>query len=491
MAGEHGVDDFTGSHCCDEPQEIYWAVLNALDKHMTQLHFPVEHIAQPTDGGAEARRMFARYAGHSIDDTPDVWIAFRDTQGAYYPDGKNSAVQGSPEGRVPCCRALPNYEWFVYQRNPLPNQVVRTNLPNSFKSLSARSDAGGSLQLDIEDLWAGSNQQPASAGGCAVYTVEVEFLDRGTDRFVIRYANADNTPVEVPITKQGTNQWAVRSVQLNDARFNDNLPGGADLELVSPDSAVDVFHRVRIEQTNVCSVTTTPSSSPTSAPSATRTTVPTSTPTRTATRTPTGTTAAVLPPTATATQPRTPTPTATASPTRTRTPTPTATASPTRTRTPTATSTPSRTPPPTPTATYTPVPTLTPTRTPAPLVCLPTPLGTIALNDKPKGMAASGDKVYAALSNSSRLAIIRASDDVLEGTQAVGPGGVNGVAVVGDKVFTNNRNAATLSVNQAGSGTFLQTIPVGNLPWGVAGVSDRVYVANFADNTVTTINPCG
>ena len=104
-------------------------------------------------------------------------------------------------------------------------------------------------------------------------------------------------------------------------------------------------------------------------------------------------------------------------------------------------------------------------------------------------MAASGDKVYAALTNSSRLAIIRASDDVLEGTQAVGPGGVNGVAAVGDKIFTANRNAATLSVNQAGSGAFLQTIPVGNLPWGVAGVSDRVYVANFADNTVTTINP--
>jgi YVTN family beta-propeller protein len=104
-------------------------------------------------------------------------------------------------------------------------------------------------------------------------------------------------------------------------------------------------------------------------------------------------------------------------------------------------------------------------------------------------MAASGDKVYAALSNSSRLAIIRASDDVLEGTQAVGPSGVNGVAAVGDKIFTANRNTATLSVNQAGSGAFLQTIPVGNLPWGVAGVSDRVYVANFADNTVTTINP--
>ena len=105
---------------------------------------------------------------------------------------------------------MPNYEWFFYQRNPQPNQVVDTNLPNSFKSLSARSDANGSLQLDIEDLWSGSNKQPLDAGGCAVYTVEVEYLDRGTDQFVIRYAKADNTPVAVPIAKQGTNQWVTQ-----------------------------------------------------------------------------------------------------------------------------------------------------------------------------------------------------------------------------------------------------------------------------------------
>ena len=64
--------------CCNDPKEIYWAVLNSLDKHISQLHFPVEHIAQATDGGAEARRLFSRYAGRSIDDTPDVWIVFRE-----------------------------------------------------------------------------------------------------------------------------------------------------------------------------------------------------------------------------------------------------------------------------------------------------------------------------------------------------------------------------------------------------------------------------
>lgn len=680
-AGEHGVDDFTGSHCCDDPKEIYWAVLNALDKHIVQLHLPVAHFAQSTDGGAEARRMFTRYAGRGVDDTPDIWIVFRDTQGTYYPDGQNGGVQGDPPGRDPCCRVLPNYEWFVYQRNPQTNQVVRSNLPNSFKSLSARSNANGALKLDIEDLWPGANQRPLSAGGCAVYAVEVEYLDRGTDRFVVRYANASNAPVEVPIVKQGTGLWTTRSVQLSDALFNDNLPGGADLELASPDSGADVFHRLRVQQTNGCNVTVTQSPAPTRTPVVTPTPTPASF--RTVVLQPDGasydgvtdatlnswdggnqnagssstvslrsfdvwagvirfdvskvpaeaavqdavldlyvvsrsnevnwTSSAAYPllrawdesqitwnratgsvvwaepgangigsdrsdmlmseqvldrvgvwvhfditdavrawarqpssnfgitlkggeasgniaynfasseypeitlrprlivryllptatPTATPTRTRTPTRTPTATNTATPSPTPSATPSRTPTSTATRTSTPTptatRVPSPTPTRTPTASPTVAPSRTPtrtatatptaAPSVCLPTPIGTVALADRPKGMATDGERVYVALTNTSRLAIIRVADNVLESTAPLGPGGVNAVAVVGDKVFTSNRNAATVSINQTGTGQFLQTLPVGNLPWGVGGSTDRVYVANFADNTVTTINP--
>ena len=60
-----------------------------------------------------------------------------------------------------------------------------------------------------------------------VLLYEVDYLDRGTDQFVIRYAKADNTPVAISIAKQGTNQWVTRSVQLSDTLFNNNLPGGA------------------------------------------------------------------------------------------------------------------------------------------------------------------------------------------------------------------------------------------------------------------------
>lgn len=669
--GEHGVNSIGGGHCCDTERELYWAVLNALDKHMSQLHFLGSEMGQPGAGADEARRLFARYAGKGPDDTPDVWIVLRDTAGTYYPDGDNGSAQGAPPGRVPCCRWLPNYEWFVYQMNPTPDQVVRGGLPNSYKSLSARSNASQPLQLDVEDAWPGAGQRPQAAGGCAAYDVEIDFLDSGADSFQLRYAQMDGAATSVNVRKTGSGQWRSATVRLTDAYLNGGLNGGADLELANPDGMADVFHRLRVALVGACG------STPTATPQAPSTATPTAT-AAPATATPTSpsnqpltltlqpgvaayagvsdttlnsqlpsqnlgadrlisvrnanvwaglvrfdlrnqlpggallqqatlglyvvrrsndanwvdvapyllrrpwqeneatwlrasnaqawaipgansipldrlgtaldterlgqsavwaefdvTAAAaqwlsapaqnhgliliggaasgnvaysfaareyadvtlrprltltyLLPtPVPTATATRTPTvtatrtATATATATRTATPTPTASPSATATRTATATAT----------ATATPTPTVTATATPLPAACLPIPAGVIAMpaSDAPKGMAADADLVYVALSNQSSLAIINAATETLQGVQALAPGGVNGVAVVGDRVYTSNRNSAKLSISQAGSGVLLDAISVGALPWGVGGAEDRVFVANFADSTVSVVD---
>ena len=111
------------------------------------------------------------------------------------------------------------------------------------------------------------------------------------------------------------------------------------------------------------------------------------------------------------------------------------------------------------------------------------------MDGSPKGMASDGERVYVAVNDPPRLAIIRVATNQVEGTQPIAPGGVNGVAVAGNEVFTSNRDGGTISVSEAGTGQFIQAIPVGTLPWGVGGANDRAYVANFSDNTVTTINP--
>ena len=507
-AGEHGVNAIGSGHCCDDPKELYWAVLNALDKHISQLHFLGSDIGQSGSGAAEARALFARYAGRLPADTPDVWIVLRDTAGSYYPDGDNNGSRGNPPGRAPCCRFLPNYEWFIYQRNPAVSQVVRTGLPNSYQSLSARSDSGGPLRLDVEDLWPGAGQQPQAAGGCVAYDVQIEFQDKGSDSFALRYARADGSEATASVRKTGTGQWRSVTLRLEDAFLNNNLAGGADLELFSPDGSADVFHRLRVEAVGVCTptATATPTVSRTSTRTATATATrtATATATRTATATPsptdtataTRTATATASPTGTATATRTatatPSPTGTATATRTATATHTATVSPTDTATPSPTGTTTATPSATftPVATATPAATATATATPDPLACLPVPVGTIPLpaDDQPKGMAADAGNVYVALYHQPRLAIIDAASDALQTLQPLAPGGVNAVAAVGNRLYTSNRDSAQLSISQAGSGQLLRTLPVGALPWGVGGSGDRVFVANFADDTVTTVN---
>jgi hypothetical protein len=254
IVGEHGANSIGSGHCCDDEQEMYWATLNALDKHVQQWHFPVSHFAQSAPGFRAAQRLVARYARQTVQTTPDIWIVFRDTEGDYYPDGANNQPQGKPAGRQPCCRWLPNYEWFLYQNNPLSEQVVQRGLPATpaYLSLSARSTQSGPLQLDVEDIWPGATQTPQAAGGCAVYQVEVTYADQGADSFALRYATAAGGVVEKQIAKTDTGTWQTASWQLDDAVFANRLAGGADLELVNSAGPPDIFHRVGIELRTAC-----------------------------------------------------------------------------------------------------------------------------------------------------------------------------------------------------------------------------------------------
>lgn len=286
VIGEHGTNGVGSGLCCDDERELYWAVLNALDKHVQQLHFSVGDFTQSAAGVKVARQFFARYAGAGVDTTPDVWIVFRDTEGTYYPDGANGQPQGNPPGRPPCCRWLPNYEWFVYQTNPKLEQVVRSGLPSTpaYRTLSARSTRDGALELDVEDLWPEAQQKPRAAGGCAAYGVEVIYADFGTDSFAVRYATFDGAVRERRVAKTGTGAWQSVVFDLDDAYLANRLSSGADLELVNTAGTHDIFHLVRVEPRGSCRAapvapaTATPAPSSTPTPSPTRTATPSATP---------------------------------------------------------------------------------------------------------------------------------------------------------------------------------------------------------------------
>ena len=159
------------------------------------------------------------------------------------------------------------------------------------------------------------------------WAITVTMVNEGSDSFSLEYLDYYGNPVERRVTKGSalgaTGQWVDVIFRLNDAYFNNGLPGGMDFRLDCNNDGNEIVHRVIVRADGPTPPTPTPTN--TRPPTSTPTQTPPATLTRTPTRTPSGT---PTPPTATPTLPPLP------SRTPTRTPTPTG-ATPTPSNTPT------------------------------------------------------------------------------------------------------------------------------------------------------------
>ena len=199
-------------------------------------------------------------------------------------------------------------------------------------------------------------------------------------------------------------------------------------------------------------------------------------------------------PTATPTASPSPTATATATPTATMIPpTATPTASPTPSPAPTSTPIPLPTHTPTPVPTATPTPTLAPTHTPTStatpdLLCQLRLERTVAVGPHPKGVAAWTGGALLGMQEDSSLAVVTDEGQVqLIRTNGNGANAVTYSSVTG-LVYMVHRNSANVSVIDPSAGRQLSSISVGNLPWGADNNQRRLFVANFADRTVSVVD---
>ncbi|HHB89928.1 MAG TPA: DNRLRE domain-containing protein, partial [Anaerolineae bacterium] len=175
--------------------------------------------------------------------------------------------------------------------------------------------------------------------------------------------------------------------------------------------------------------------------------------------------------------PPTATPTHIPSPSPTPPPPPTATPIPTPTPRPTAA--PTQTPTPSPTATTTPSPTPTPAAT-----CSLRLEQRLQVGPHPKGVTAWPQGFLVGMFDDGSLAVF---DGKLTKVATSGQA-ANDVVYRNGLAYLVHRNSADISVVDPVARNVVATIPVGKLPWGAAANDERLFVANFADNTVTTID---
>lgn len=385
-------------------QGAYWMFMQALSVHPYIMDIQLPIIA--TTYQAELQTGFPimdfarRHLGKQVENTPDVWIVLRETKKL------DTCWRGSADGIYKCYGPhRGDFEYWLYRNQEaygsrtvaLVGDAAAAELPaearnhiysggiqynNDFRSVR-RTDqpANPYMSFNVDDRYPYAGHIPKAAGGPVSWTITMTLLNRGTDTLSLEYKNYYGQEVERRITKGpalgSVNMWVDYTWELDDAFFDNGLPGGCDFRIDCNNDGNEYIHRLIVRGAGL--QLPTPSPTRTRPPTATRTNTPTATITRTPTNTRTHTPTSTVTPTRTetATPTETPTPTATTTP-WTPTPTPSSTASATPTRTVVPTWTPTTGPSPTATATplFSPTPTATATATPT---ATPTPFPTGAL----------------------------------------------------------------------------------------------------------------
>jgi len=275
---------------CD-PTQVYWGMLNGLDKHPTYLRLNqdlfYEEPFEPYRGPDRVENIaifewVGRYVGATLENTPSVWVAMREHRDPWqtcwqttpsphhYPQWGNYDFWLEQDDNVAGGRTLP-------ETNDPTITTMRDNdhpydpaLPPGREAWALRrtDEATGNpyMFFKVEDdyLFDGSN----------AVTITITYLDRGADTWGLRYDSAGGVEREavprgstVPwIQKEGSNEWQQAVFFLEDARFANGLTGGSDFLLDCRSDGNEWIHFVDVSKGAGSSPprpTGTPSPSPT------------------------------------------------------------------------------------------------------------------------------------------------------------------------------------------------------------------------------------
>jgi len=141
-----------------------------------------------------------------------------------------------------------NYERFITQISPdstskglwrvngnlTANSHPYDRFARGFDSATSRN----TMYFDINDNLLQTVGQPVR--------LSVDYLDRGTGQFRMRYQAVGSIKTAFTVTKTNSNTWKTASATVTDWAFGNSGPNGADLILVNVDSDDDIFHKLEV-----------------------------------------------------------------------------------------------------------------------------------------------------------------------------------------------------------------------------------------------------
>ncbi len=206
--------------------DVYWAVLNALDKHPAYFVAKWDLLTSATPFEKQIWHFSNRYLGRTIDDTPSVWTIMREPLATWFPQRGN-------------------YNFWLYQDTAVsggatvPLWNVTTDMRGRYARRTDNASNNPYMYFDVDDDY--------MLGGSNVVSITVTYLDQGIGTWTLEYDSVESPyTLGMSVQKYNTGEWRTATQVLSGAYFANRQNGGNDLRLTSGGDDNDTFHKVEV-----------------------------------------------------------------------------------------------------------------------------------------------------------------------------------------------------------------------------------------------------
>lgn len=256
--------------------EWYWTVLAGLQYH-PDYWLPTRGVmTYPTHVGPA--RMAEDYAGVTLQTTPDIWVAMRETfrtgqwddpiPGDFefwlYRDDYSQGMTVTETNRSDLSAITNRRGQSVY------NPTLGSSKEGWTTRRTSQEDGNPYMWFKIDDGYI--------YGGPTEATITVTYFDKGTDRWALRYDATsgfkDATPdgsASAWVQKTNSNTWKTATFHVTDGRFQNYMSGGHDFRIDCLNDGNEWIHMVKLTK-GTSAVTPTPTRTPTATATPTQTT---------------------------------------------------------------------------------------------------------------------------------------------------------------------------------------------------------------------------
>ncbi|NLS77045.1 MAG: hypothetical protein GXY76_07285 [Chloroflexi bacterium] len=220
--------------------KVYWAMLNGLAKHADYINLDKCLLnvcdaqstlllpLQPRTELFPIYRFTNQYLGKTVQNTPSVWVALRETELAYCPDAGNFSFWLTQDNDAASGRTVAVWN-------------VGTAVEGRYTRRTDQATGNRYMYFDIADAYIYDNVPQVE--------IKVTYYDLGTDRWRLQYhAQSDIYKTAGEVAKTDSRTWKTETFTITDGKFANWQTGGNDFRIDSNGDGDEYIHLVDVRK---------------------------------------------------------------------------------------------------------------------------------------------------------------------------------------------------------------------------------------------------